>query len=263
MRQDKPRIFDGYILTSKVVIKMNNYIPIVFRQKFSQIFSYKTILPLIFFLACFCLSFKTLVADENGGENIISSVQQKYKTVTSVEADFLQKNYIASLDQSREFRGKIFLKKPNLFNMEVSDPASQRQTFDGQYLWVYTQANNQVLKNLVSPDFLHHPFINLLSTMENLERDFFISVCTGEGASDPSLKLTLKKKYSELRETLITVEKNSYQIKTVTIYYESGNYTRLVLSKIKENQKISPQCFEFIPPAGVEVVEPPAPQTRQ
>ena len=232
------------------------------RQKFFQIFSYKTILPLILFLACFCLSFRPSPADENCGENIVSSVQQKYKAVNSVEADFVQTNYIASLEQSREFSGKIFLKKPNLFNMEVSQPAKQRQTFDGRYLWVYTAANNQVLKNLLSPDFLHHPFINLLSTMENLERDFFITVKSEEGTSDPSLKLTLKEKYSELREALITVDRRSYQIKTVTIYYESGNYTRLVLSKIKENQKISPQCFHFIPPAGAEVVEPPTPQTR-
>ena len=234
------------------------------RQKFFQIFPYKTILPLILSisLACFCLSFRLSPADENCGENIVSSVQQKYKAVNSVEADFVQTNYIASLEQSREFSGKIFLKKPNLFNMEVSQPAKQRQTFDGRYLWVYTAANNQVLKNLLSPDFLHHPFINLLSTMENLERDFFITVKPEEGASDPSLKLTLKEKYSELREALITVDRRSYQIKTVTIYYESGNYTRLVLSKIKENQKISPQWFHFIPPAGTEVVEPPTPQKR-
>jgi outer membrane lipoprotein carrier protein len=211
----------------------------------------------------FLTAFPFFVKEIKGEEDIVALVQQKYKSVNSVEADFVQTNYIASLNQSREFRGKIFLEKPNFFNMEVSHPAKQRQTFDGQYLWVYTPANNQVLKNPVSPDFLHHPFINLLSTMENLERDFFISVCSGEGTSDPSLKLTLKEKYSELREVLISVERKSYQIQTVTIYYESGNYTQLVLSKIKENQKISPQCFHFIPPAGVEVIEPPSPQTRQ
>jgi len=224
----------------------------------------KTKYVLYFIMALFFLSsFPFVVKEIKGGEDVVALVQQKYKAVNSVEADFVQTNYIASLNQSREFRGKIFLEKPNLFNMEVSHPAKQRQTFDGQYLWVYTPANNQVLKNLVSPDFLHHPFINLLSTMENLERDFFISVCSGGGTSDPSLKLTLKEKYSELREVLITVERKSYQIQTVTLYYESGNYTRLVLSKIKENQKISLQCFHFIPPAGIEVVEPPAPQTRQ
>jgi outer membrane lipoprotein carrier protein len=216
-----------------------------------------------FIMTLFFLSALPFVVKEiKGDEDVVALVQQKYKAVHSVEADFVQTNYIASLDQSREFSGKIFLEKPNLFNMEVSHPTKQRQTFDGQYLWVYTSANNQVLKNLVSPDFLQHPFINLLSTMENLERDFFINVCSAEGTSDPSLKLTLKEKYSELREVLITVEKKSYQIQTVTLYYESGNYTRLVLSKIKENQKISPQCFHFIPPAGVEVIEPPSPQTR-
>ena len=218
----------------------------------------KTKYVLYFIIALFFLSALPFIVKEiKGDEDVVALVQQKYKAVNSVEADFVQTNYIASLNQSREFRGKIFLEKPNLFNMEVSYPAKQRQTFDGQYLWVYTPANNQVLKNLVSPDFLHHPFINLLSTMENLERDFFISVSSGGDTSDLSLKLTLKEKYSELREVLITVERKSYQIQTVTIYYESGNYTRLVLSKIKENQKISPQCFHFIPPAGVEVVEPP------
>ncbi len=159
-------------------------------------------------MALFFLSALPFVVKEiKGDEDVVALVQQKYKAVNSVEADFVQTNYIASLNQSREFSGKIFLEKPNLFNMEVSHPAKQRQTFDGQYLWVYTPANNQVLKNLVSPDFLHHPFINLLSTMENLERDFFISVCSGGGTSDPSLKLTLKEKYSELREVLITVGK--------------------------------------------------------
>lgn len=222
----------------------------------------KTKYVLYFIMTLFFLSaLPFFVKEIKGDEDIVALVQQKYKAVNSIEADFVQTNYIASLNQSREFRGKIFLKKPNLFNMEVSQPASQRQTFDGKYLWVYTATNNQVLKNLVSPDFLHHPFINLLSTMENLERDFFINVSSKEGTSDHSLKLTLKKKYSELREALITVDKNSYQIKTVTIYYESGNYTRLVLSKIKENQKISPQCFHFIPPAGADVIEPPTPQT--
>jgi outer membrane lipoprotein-sorting protein len=142
--------------------------------------------------------------------------------------------------------------------MEVSYPASQRQTFDGQYLWICTPANSQVVKNKVSPDFLHHPFINLLATMENLEKDFVIKDCTQEGASDLSLKLILKDKLSELRDALITVDRKNYQVKTVTLYYDSGNYTRLVLSKIKENKKISPQCFEFIPPEGVEVVEPPS-----
>ena len=244
---------------------MNNYNSIVYRRNFSQIFSYKIILQLIFILslAFFCLSFRTSLANENAEKDVVALVQQKYKAVNSIEADFVQTNYIASLEQTRDFSGKIFLKKPNLFNMEVSHPAKQRQTFDGKYLWVYTAANNQVLKNLVSPDFLHHPFINLLSTMENLERDFFITVNSGEGTSDPSLKLTLKDKFSELREALITVDRGSYQIKTVTMYYESGNYTRLVLSKIKENKKISPQCFNFISPAGVEVIEPPSSDTGQ
>ena len=224
----------------------------------------KTKYALVLLVIFFCLSALFFnVREIKGDDDIVALVQKKYKAVNAVEANFVQENYIFSLDQCREFRGKIFLKKPNFFDMEVSYPSQQRQTFDGKYLWVYTPANNQVLKNKLSPDFLHHPFINLLSTMENLDRDFFISVCNAEGAPDLSLKLSLKEKYSELREVFITVEGSNYQVKELTIYYESGNYTRLVLSKIKENQKISPKRFQFIPPAGSEVVEPPTPQGKQ
>ena len=147
--------------------------------------------------------------------------------------------------------------------MEVSHPSTQRQTFDGQYLWIYTEANNQVVKKLLDPDFLHHPLITLLATMENLEKDFLIKVSTPEDCSTHSLNLTLKDEYSEIREILLVIDKKKLQLKELTLYYETGNYTRLVLDKTKENKKISPECFQFIPPPGVEVVEPAIPKNTR
>jgi outer membrane lipoprotein-sorting protein len=115
---------------------MKKYGSIIWLKKFFRRCSLNGIALLIVFLTLTFCGLMTSNADENNGQNIISLVQQKYKAVTSVEADFVQTNYIASLNQTREFRGKIFLKKPNLFNMEVSQPAKQRQTFDGAYLVV-------------------------------------------------------------------------------------------------------------------------------
>jgi len=202
-------------------------------------------------------------SDSETEDNIVKAIQQKYKAVEGLEAKLVQVNYIATLDQFREFRGEFSFKKPYFFDMKVNYPTSQRQTFDGQYLWIYTPANNQVLKNQVSPDLLNHPLISLLSTMENLEKDFFVVVNNTKEGLDLSLKLTLKQPQSEVRELLVKLEKEHYRIKELTIYFTSGNYTRIVLTKLKENPEIPAQQFYFSPPPGVEVVETPSPSTVQ
>ncbi|MCX8012079.1 MAG: outer membrane lipoprotein chaperone LolA [Desulfobacterota bacterium] len=204
---------------------------------------------------------RIILANGEETENILKAIQQKYKTVERLEAKFVQTNYIATLDQFREFKGKIFFKKPYFFDMEVNYPTNQRQTFDGQYLWIYTPANNQVLKSQISPDIINHPLISLLSTMENLEKDFFIEA--NEKDLRVALKMILKEPHSEVRELLVALEKDDYRIKELTICFESGNYTRIVLDKVKENLEIPAQQFHFSPPRGVEVVEPPRPSTVQ
>ena len=206
-------------------------------------------------------TFPSLSEGNNIG-NIISSLQKKYRNVHSLEADFTQKNFIASLNRVREFRGKIFLQKPRLFDIEVSFPSVQRQVFDGRFLWVYTSANNQVLKNSVAPDFFDHPLINLLTTMENLEKNYSITLEKPKNSVDYSIKLTLKTPTTELREILIAVQKKDFQIKELTFRYDSGNYTHLALIDIKENKKIPPERFQFILSPGAEVVESPGCLTR-
>lgn len=216
----------------------------------------------LFFAALFCLLTIPSLSGGKPGEDIIALVQKRYQSINEVVATFVQKNFIVSLNQSREFRGKIFLKKPHLFDMEVSFPSKQRQIFDGELLWIYTTANNQVIKSSVAPDFLDHPLINLLTTMEDLKKDFIFSVNNTKDSPDHSIRLTLKEKNSELREILITVKRKNFQIKEITLYYDSGNYTNLILSRIKENPGIPPERFQFTPPPGVEVVETPAPRNQ-
>jgi len=199
------------------------------------------------------------LAEEKDLDGIIASIQEKYRTIKSIEADFVQKNFIAALNQFREFRGKIFLQKPHLFDLEVSFPSQQRQTFDGRFVWIYTSANNQVLKNPVAPDFFNHPLINLITTMADLKKNFFISLGGTKTAQDYSLKLTLKTPKTGFREILISGSKNNFQIQELTVYYDSGNYTQLALTNIKENSNISPDHFQFILLPGVEIVESPAP----
>jgi len=220
----------------------------------------KILIILIVILSCSAPSPSR--SDEEGVGATVASIQAKYSAIASFEADFIQENYIASLSQSREFRGKIFLKRPQFFSMEVSSPDYQRLVFDGTFFWIYTAANQQALKSSVSSSFLDHPLVNLLATMADLTNIFSIAPVAATAADDCALKLTLKQADTEIQEVGLTIEKPSFQVKELILYYTSGNHTRLSLRNPKENPDIPPDQFQFIPPPGVEVEENPAPLTR-
>jgi len=219
------------------------------------------ILALLMVIWC-CAAPSLSRSDEQPLESVVASIQAKYSTITSFEADFVQENFIASLGQSREFRGKIFLKRPRFFSMEVSFPGYQRLVFDGTFFWIYTAVNEQALRSSVAASFLEHPLINLLATMADLENIFAISPGDTTADHEYSLKLTLKQPDTEIQEVGLTIEKQTFQVKELILYYTSGNYTRLSLRNPEENPDIPPGQFQFIPPPGVEVEENTAPLTR-
>jgi outer membrane lipoprotein-sorting protein len=98
--------------------------------------------------------------------------------------------------------------------------------------------------------------------MAELKKHFSVSLTETGTNQDYSLKLTLKIPEKEIQTVKLTVKRQDFQIKELTIYYGSGNYTQLALIDIKENPGISEEHFQFLPPPGAEIVENPAPITH-
>lgn len=217
-------------------------------------------LRVLAFVVCLNLAALPAVGGENQAKEVVAAIQQKYRSINSIEAAFAQRNYIASLDQSREFRGTLFLKRPNLFAMEVEFPNRQQQILDGEFFWNYTSATNQAVKSRLAPDFAEHPLVNLLTTMENLEKDFTVALGDREDSPDYSLTLGPRAEDPEFQEVILAVSKQGLEVKEIIVLYESGDSTQLILSQLRENPAISPSRFTFTPPEGVEIVEAPAPR---
>ena len=196
-------------------------------------------------------------------ENLVGAIQKKYQGVNSLIAHFSQKNFVASLNQFREFQGTITLKRPHLFLMEVTSPSTQQLVFDGSFYWVYTQASHQALKNPVPPGFAQHPLINLINTMANLDQDFIVSQGISHSADEYSLTLTLRTPQSDIESAHLAVGKKDFQIRELLLRYSSGNYTQFFLTELKENLDVPLARFRFEPPPGVEVVENPAPAAER
>ncbi len=96
-----------------------------------------------FFLIVFSFSF---------GE-VLDDLQEKLKSVSSIQADFIQRTYIPDLEQPEEFKGKIFISKDQKIKMIYEKPIKQVYFLDKDQLTIYTPEDKQVIKSHLTDQF--------------------------------------------------------------------------------------------------------------
>ena len=161
--------------------------------------------------------------------DIISGIEKRYEKIEDLETDFIQENFNKSLNQTLQFKGKLFLKKPHFMRMKVKFPQKQIHVFDGTTLWVYTPAEAQVAKSKISPDFESHPLLALiLSGWKNLQRDFFAKLNDDDGGDKNNypLELTLKNPRAGMDKIYLRVDKKTFRITQSILYDAYGNFLK-------------------------------------
>ena len=204
--------------------------------------------------------------------------------IHDVEADFTQESGIASLDRKQQGSGRVTLQFDRSttervplvkFRWEYDFPTRQEIVSDGRTMWVYIPDNNQVIESDISRVSAARPQdpLTFLTGLGNLSRDFLIRWASPNRDAEGHyvLKLTPKTTTSMFRELEVVVDKNA-----VREYTRSGvtgrtfpllstkavdpneNTTTIVFerNRIRLNRGVSRLNFNFIMPAGVDVVRP-------
>lgn len=180
----------------------------------------------------------------------LTLLMAKLKEVNTMTANFQQ----TVLDGSRVIQknnGKLYLQRPYKFQWKEAPPSSQMIISNGQIIWIYDEALEQVtikpidLKSNDSPIFLLTANLNKLSkefiiTYEKTNRKeiFLLTPKVGNASAYQWVKLI----YQDQKLSELLLEDNLSQI------------TRLIFSKMILNNKLPTRLFTFIPPSGVDVV---------
>ena len=93
---------------------------------------------------CYCLA-PRMAAGISGGE-IIAEVQKRLSDYKTFSARFEKQFYWAVLDKRRNRAGRIYLRRPDRFRIELE--GGDVVVADGQSIWSYVERNGQVV---VSP----------------------------------------------------------------------------------------------------------------
>lgn len=198
----------------------------------------------------FLLAPASLGADD--AQDILARVRKKYESVADATLKFSQEVRYPQAGVNRRLEGKLLLKKTNKYRVELE---GQTIVTDGQTVWSYAVATNQVLvdrfklsERMLSPE-------RLLTTAPE---EYDSSVLGHERiASTETIVLLLKPRneVSSVRSLKLWVDDATMLVKQVVLVDINGRETQYTVREIDINTGLDDSRFVFDIPKGVEVVD--------
>jgi outer membrane lipoprotein carrier protein len=236
-------------------------------------YSYIFVLAGVFLVTC--LSQRTAWCADTDLKDVVSALEQGYKDLKDVQADFTQRTTLASIKKEQRGSGVLYIKKKPgiaaMFRFDYAKP-SQQIVCNGKSVWFYLPENGQVMVSDVTGLFQGQSGVNLnyLTGLDHVSRDYIASFA-GNGRDkkgDYVLDLTPKKKNRVLSRIQITVPSEAvekytregkaadpFPVVSSVVYDPYGNKTAIDFSKVKVNRGLSNSLFNFKIPNGVEVIK--------
>jgi outer membrane lipoprotein-sorting protein len=128
---------------------------------------------------------------------------------------------------------------------------------DGEWLWIYDPAHQEVQKLAVGEGFLSGAAVQFLLGEGEIQRDFAV---TAQVCNDAKVELELVPRRAASYEKLrLRSDPASGELLESTVVDLLGNVTQIAFSGMRSNLEPPDSQFRFRAPEGVRVIElPPA-----
>jgi outer membrane lipoprotein carrier protein len=208
--------------------------------------------------------------------DVVKTLEQGYRTLDDLQADFTQLTEIASMKRKERGSGELFLKKGGggqaMFSFNYSKP-KQLIVSNGKKVWYYLPENRQVMVSDVASMFEggNSVALNYLSGMGHVSRDFTIRFA-GDGRDKKGnylLELVPKRPSRAMAKLHLTIDSRAvdrftgeghpadpFPIVSSVVFDSFGNRTAIEFSRVKVNRGMRSDRFNFKVPSGVEVITP-------
>jgi outer membrane lipoprotein carrier protein len=193
----------------------------------------------------------------------LSKIHQKYKKAGSVEAEFTQEVYQATLARTKTSKGSFKISKPNFVRWETYEPEASLMVSNGRKLFYYNpdargKGKGQVIERKGS-EIQKQPLFQILAGLAPLEKQFTVEKTephTGltKEIEGTTIRLKPKSAMGDLEAVVLKIDKKS-QIQEILLENQSGNKTKITLQNQLLGAKFPPELFDFKPPPETEVLK--------
>jgi outer membrane lipoprotein carrier protein len=236
-------------------------------------FAYMLVLGAALIFTCFPQ--KTAWCSEADLKDVVSALEQGYRELNDVQADFTQRTSLSSIKKEQSGSGTLAIKKtagaPAMFRFDYRKP-EQLIVCNGKSVWFYIPENKQVMVSDAASLFQgqNGVTLNYLTGMDHISRDYNSSF-VGSGRDKKGnyvLELVPRKKNRVMAKLHITVSQRAveqfmrdgkahdpFPLVSSVVYDPYGNMTAIEFNRIRVNRGIGNSRFNFRIPQGVEVIK--------
>lgn len=211
--------------------------------------------PCCIVICLFLLPIMLLAADLSP-EQVALALENKLKSITTLQAEF--KQYYYSTAQSEPFtgRGHVYLRRPDRMRWEYEAPEKQIFLYKDNKFWLYFPEDKQLIKNATGSEVQESEILGLLSGNFSLLARY--EVTANPFPSDRQdvyqIKLTPQKE-SQFSYILLEIDRKTWLILKAIFFEPAGNKLEYHFSRIKTGQKIPDTLFELKIPPDCEIIE--------
>lgn len=190
-------------------------------------------------------------------QEIVQAVEGVYGGVEAMQADFVQVSRSAALGDEQRQKGSVVVKRPRKMRWEFTSPDRKLFLTDGQTMWIWSHADNQVI---VYKDFSSNgnDITGLLSDLNKLNELFEVALVEAE-STGRSYVLDLSPRSADagnFKQLRISFSKRKLLVERVQLTDQFDNVTDLTFAQVKLDAKVEDANFAFQIPAGAEVITP-------
>ncbi len=188
-------------------------------------------------------------------EALVAGLQQRYASVDTVKADFLQTYHAPGIEQIES--GTLWMKKPGLMRWEYRDPETKLFVADGHESYVYVPEDRQVTVQAFSASDMHSTPLEFLLGSGDIKKSFNVSL---ESEFKPKASGTLLLRLepfnpvSEYSFFVLEVNENTYDLSRIVIHEPGGSTSEFLITNLETNVQVDDERFRFKIPKGVEVI---------
>ena len=192
-------------------------------------------------------------------DQCVSKLEKKYEAMNDFQARFEQETLSSSIKQVQRAEGSVYFKKGGKMLWDYKTPAVQKIILDGQNLWFYLPEEKQVMKNNFS-SIPSHIVLDLFRGKINIQERFkvtFIQEAVKDIKKEIVTELIPLTYNPTMKKLTLWIDPKTYYIFKSSLEDDFGNLTTLKFLKMEVDKGIDDSIFTFVPPAGVDVFEPP------
>ncbi len=187
---------------------------------------------------------------------IIDGVDRTYARMKDFSADFVQLEQ-NSLNRKQQGAGHLYLMRPRMARYEYKTPEEQLFVSDGKMAYFYVPADKQVRQGAVKDTMDDRIPLMFLIGRSNLRGEFtsFEQLPVRPVVAGAVVVRMVPRRKTDLSELVAEIDPQSFLIRRLVLGHQDGSRSELTFSNIQVNTGLKAGLFNFVPPAGVQVLE--------